>query len=84
MSNEVTNPNQKHPLIQGLHLPSEIMRVVMWLYEKHGIWIVVFPTEQDWTFDIFKGLDCVKSESFFNTPVNAYEAAIKYALNNLV
>lgn len=65
------------------HLHSEIMKVVMWFYDNHGIWIVVFPTEQDWTFDIFKGLDCVKSESFFNTPVNAYKAAIKYTLNNL-
>lgn len=58
--------------------------VVMWLYDSHKIWIVVFPTEQDWTFDIFKGLDCVKSESFFNTPANAYEAAIEYTLKNLV
>ncbi len=66
------------------HLHSEIMQVIMWLYDNHKIWIVVFPTEQDWTFDIFKGLDCVKSESFFDTPVNAYEAAIEYALNNLV
>ena len=61
-----------------------IAEVVMWLYEKHDIWIVAFPTEQDWTFDIFKGLDCVKSESFFNSPKKAYEAAIEYALNNLI
>ena len=61
-----------------------VAEAVMWLYDNHKIWIVVFPTEQDWTFDIFKGLNCVKSESFFNTPVNAYEAAIEYALNNLV
>ena len=61
-----------------------ITEVIMWLYEKHGIWIVAFPTEQDWTFDIFKGLDCVKSESFFNSPTESHEAAIEYALNNLI
>ena len=61
-----------------------IAEVVMWLYDNHKIWIVVFLTEQDWTFDIFKGLDCVKSESFFNTPVNGYESAIEHTLNNLI
>ena len=69
---------------EGFLSAPTIVEVVMWLYDNHKIWIVVFLTEQDWTFDIFKGLDCVKSESFFNTPVNTYESAIEYTLNNLV
>lgn len=61
-----------------------LVDVVMWLYEKHGIWIVVFPTEENWTFDIFNKIECVKSESFINSPTEAYEAAIEYTLTKLI
>jgi len=61
-----------------------IAEVVMWLYEKYGIWIVSFPTDEGWTFDIFIKTDCVKSESFINFPTEAYFAAIEYCLKNLI
>lgn len=68
------------------HLHSEIMQVIMWLYKKHGIWIVAFPIEDGfWAFDIFDyESDCIKSGMEFNSPTEAYEAAIKYILNELI
>ena len=61
-----------------------IADVCMWLYEKHDIWIVVFPTEENWTFDIFNKIECVKSESFINSPTESYEAAIEFCLTKLI
>jgi len=61
-----------------------IADVVMWLYEKHNIWIVCFPTDGGWSFDIFIKTDCIKSESFINSPTEAYEAGIEYILTKLI
>lgn len=67
-----------------------ISEVVMWLYEKHGIWIVVMPKRKDkglfWGGYIDTGKDeFMKSYgSNFNTPTAAYKAAIEYALKNLI
>ena len=63
-----------------------IADVVMWLYEKHGIWISVNATEdlKSFWYEIrgvgriwFTGKNC-------NSPTEAYEAAIEYTLNNLI
>jgi hypothetical protein len=65
-----------------------ISEVVMWLYEKYGIWISVQPNEpyvdNDWCFTIFK--DFVKNTSLegYDSQTEAYEAGIIYALNNLI
>lgn len=67
-----------------------IAEVVMWLYEKHGIWIVVIPKRKDkglfWGGHIDTGKDeFMKSYgSNFNSPAEAYEAAIEYALKTLI
>ena len=61
-----------------------IADVIMWLYEKYDIWIVVFPTEENWTFDIFNKIECVKSESFIKSPTECYEKAIEYILTKLI
>jgi hypothetical protein len=69
----------KHNKVISCLAPT-IADVVMWFYEKHGIWIEV-------TTDVF-GKFCwiVKSKrasnNNFNSPTEAYEAAIEYALNN--
>lgn len=55
-----------------------------WLLANFNICIVSFPSEENWTFDIFNKTDCVKSESFFNASTEAYEAAIEYVLLNLI
>lgn len=75
-----------------------IADVVMWLYEKHGIW--VFP---EWQFgrkmwlgtihDITSHENTIKiqdkyykdmGEAEYSLPTEAYEAAITYTLNNLI
>ena len=56
-----------------------IADVVMWLYKKCGIWIS--PTHQHnkffWSFASYQTKE-------FNTPNDAYEAAIIYTLKNLI
>ncbi len=73
-----------------------ISDVVMWLYEKHGIWISVGI---DTVFN--KGKFCIllyknrglslehfpiENDKFspYNSPKEAYEAAIEYTLTNLI
>lgn len=61
------------------HLHSEIMQIIMWLYEKHGIWISVIHQHNKffWKFGSYQTQE-------FNSPTEAYEAAIDYVLNNLI
>ena len=72
-----------------------IAEVVMWLYEEHGIWIEVqhCGTFNEFGFKISKlNKKNVKKEPHyihpfgkgFNSPTEAYEAAIEYTLNNLL
>ncbi len=59
-----------------------IAEIVMWLYEKHGIWIEVRKSYLSDFVPVIKGprveLDTCKS------PTEAYEAGIEYTLNNLI
>ena len=74
------------------HLHSEIMQVIMWLYEKHGIWIDVSlnqfskPKDLQWMYSIVFTKDCTYSHSpkSYASPTEAYETAILHTLNNLV
>ena len=74
-----------------------IAEVVMWLYEKHGIWTVVSTTISKQF--IYKCIDmsgkkdpsksnyptCVsKDGTYYNSPTEAYLQAIKYTLKNLI
>lgn len=71
-----------------------ISEVVMWLYKKHEIWIQVKPGGkiESWDFIIqIKDNDFARPyfkikqhKPFFNSPTEAYEAAIEYTLNNLI
>lgn len=75
-----------------------ITDVIMWLYEKHGIWICVYTmdkwlpngNDREQLFDygikqMKRGLiDISKKPEEFNSPKEAYEAAIEYVLNNLI
>lgn len=69
-----------------------IAEVVMWLYEKHGVWIQV---EWAWKGDNMKSLyfprlintdkrGQEKIFEYFNTPTEAYEAAIEYTLTKIL
>ena len=52
--------------------------VKWWLYEKHRIWISVYSIDDSTIFrHCFSNIN-------FNSPTEAYEAAIEYTLNNLL
>jgi hypothetical protein len=82
-----------------------ISKVIMWLYEKHGIWVNVYYNSNhkvfDYTFDninwtkeeadknyllrideLVSGL--FKTRDKFNSPTEAYKAAIEYCLKNFI
>lgn len=75
-------------------LHSEIMQVIMWLYEKHGLWTNVvymgFELKYSWSIDIVttsgSHWDSYGEEGdiCYNSPTEAYESAIEYTLNNLI
>lgn len=63
----------------------------MWLYEKHGIWIVVnLDLVGRWYYDTYTIKDGLPNHNTykkierFNSPTEAYEAAIIYTLKNLI
>ena len=65
-----------------------IAQVIMWLYDKYGIWIGV---QKDWDdgeclgFEaIIDGNDGITTTKTVNSPTEAYEAAILYCLTNLI
>lgn len=82
-----------------------ISDVIMWLYEKHGIWIMVTynPEHKNWDYN-YDNINWTKEEfdnklkkdiegflesvlnpkPKFNSPIEAYEAAIEYVLKNLI
>jgi len=80
-----------------------ITDVVMWLYEKHGIWVSVDwmkrikpynsgfychlrGTNKSLNRDNFIVINDTLNPGYevFNSPTEAYEAAIEYILNNLI
>lgn len=68
-----------------------IAEVVVWLYDKHNIWIVVSyevdietnKTEWFW-ISIRDGEEIAYQYKAFKSPTEAYEAGIEYTLNNLI
>lgn len=77
---------------KGIDMPvsTTIAEVVMWLYKKHGIWVIVSHEISDlhqteWFWIGVKNGEETASQYFgFNTPTEAYEAAIEYTLKNLI
>lgn len=65
-----------------------IAEVVMWLYEKHGIWISVFNDDVNffWMGIVLNTKERLRDGNAreFNSPTEAYEAGIEYTLNNLI
>lgn len=80
--------------LEELHLAPTIAEVVMWLYEKHGIWIRVTPIPYSkhlthWRWEHMSTNYATrnlrwKKEKDYISPTEAYEAAILYTLNNLI
>jgi hypothetical protein len=67
-----------------------ISEVVMWLYEKNGIWISVIQNEYEDKFQYTltqrnpESWRIIDNGKLFNSPTEAYEAAITYILNKLI
>ena len=64
-----------------------IAEVVMWLYEKHGIWVSVQPHGNEFRYFIHNVhfTNSLRYDDLgLSTPTEAYEAAIEYALKNLL
>ena len=61
-----------------------IVEVVMWLYEKHGIWISVLQHTKNGKGVYFESFVNSMTFSGYNSPTKAYEAAIEYTLKNLI
>ena len=70
-----------------------IAEVVMWLYEKHGIWIYVNEEHRPYIIKEGKNLNYqgkvfrIENENYkysWILPTEAYEAAIEYVLTNLI
>lgn len=73
----------------GILAPT-IAEAIMWLYNNHQIWIGIIKTEYNHR-KIFKPmidenamLGELKGYLAFDSPEEAYEAAIKYVLENLI
>ena len=72
------------------HLHSEIMQVIMWLYEKYKIWIQVFILNKTFAWKVQDVntlvITCLyaQQDKGYNSPTEAYEAAIEYTLNKLI
>ena len=71
---------------QGFISAPTIAEVVMWLYEKHGIWIFAFSYSRRWQWKIDSDSSTAEYSrgDGFNSPTEAYEAAIEYTLKNLI
>lgn len=82
--------DREHNVYHVLSVPT-IAEVVMWLYEKYGIWVVVdnlidnkfyFSHRDTKTNNYASRSGC--NEEGYESPTEAYEAAILYTLNNLI
>jgi len=81
-----------HP-VGELSAPT-IAEVVMWLHEKHDVWIMVtknhYETLVRWDFYVNSNFNNDYSRQHnrdlfgYYSPADAYEAAIEYTLNQLI
>ena len=77
--------------IGGSYSRPTIAEVVMWLYEKHGIWISILCDvgyDTLFTYKLYStkigSEHCIKNGDRYDSPTEAYEAGIKHALKNLL
>jgi len=63
-----------------------IAEVVMWLYEKHGIWIYIKQGYKwEWYIETVANHPELKYyDGLEDSPTEAYESAIKHTLENLI
>lgn len=102
------NPNTETLLAYGrtgridlskAYFAPTIAEVVMWLYEKHKVWVQgPFPLNNGkWEWVVFflkeplegsngfkNRMSIVEEVPYYHTPTEAYEAAIEHVLKNLI
>lgn len=61
-----------------------IAEVVMWLYEKHGIWISTLQHTKNGKGVYFESFLNAITFSGYDSPTEAYETAILYTLKNII
>lgn len=70
-----------------LYTPT-IAEVLMWLHDTHEIWIYLIPAEDNKKVfkPFFRGENIISQHltNFFESPKQAYEAAIEYCLIKLI
>ena len=80
---------REHNVFHVLSAPT-IAEVVMWLYEEHEIWTVVnVNIMESWYFEHFdlkekRNAEFKPTDTHYDSPTEAYEAAIEYTLKNLL
>ena len=84
-NNETIGDSPMHKRNAGYYSAPTIAQVVMWLYKKHGIWIAVVRFK-DHSSDnnekpTFRHNFLFKE---YNSPTEAYETGIEYALKELI
>jgi len=72
----------------GKYSAPTIAEVIMWLYEKYGVWIWVagYKRKNNRTyFDYYFSIDKLnqKASNFFSSPTEAYLAGIEYYLKKI-
>lgn len=78
---------EKNYKIEDCFNAPTIAEVVMWLYEKHGVWVSVQPHGNEFRYFIHNVhfTNSLRYDDLgLSTPTEAYEAAINYCLINLI
>lgn len=77
-----------HKMLIGYTSAPEQWQVVEWLRVNHGIWIYVVGGGNNRYYPMYQDKNQYKLaldlDKFYDTPQEAYEAAIEYTLNNLL
>lgn len=79
----LSSPNNANQHGGGFVSAPTIAQVVMWLYEKHGVWIEVRKSYLLHQFVAVTKNPRIELSSK-DSPTEAYEAAIKYCLENII
>ena len=89
MTNHVSKKIHDFLLSKDCDLPNPtIAEVIMWLYEKHEYWCYTYTNGKTWYPCIqhkFGDIAVLSGKiGNFNSPEEAYGAAIEYCLNKLI
>jgi len=87
----LSNSNETNDfLMPDYYSAPTISDVVMWIYEKHGIWIYIHQSTARLGFKVFiqrlsiLGESDIQNDEKYEEPHEAYEAAITYILEKLI